>query len=210
MKLSRQHSSLILLLIFYSVGILGLTVDQSRESFLRLTPFNLMLTAGIFIWGQGKIRARLLFIMLMTAILGFLVEVIGVQTGILFGQYSYGPVLGWKLMDVPLIIGVNWSILVLSAGGLVRDMASKPLVRALLAAFLITSLDVLIEPVAIVFDFWTWAGHEVPLQNYAMWFVVALLMEILVERSDLKPDKKVSAAVFFVQVGFFGLLNLLI
>ena len=45
--------------------------------------------------------------------LGFGVEVIGVETGLLFGDYEYGSGLGPKVLKVPMLMGVLWWILLL-------------------------------------------------------------------------------------------------
>ena len=50
--------------------------------------------------------------------IGFLVEVIGVNYGIIFGNYTYGKVLGFKVLNVPLMIGVNWFFLSIACGGI--------------------------------------------------------------------------------------------
>ena len=42
-----------------------------------------------------------------------LTEAIGVNTGLLFGTYEYGANLGFKIFGVPLIIGVNWTVLII-------------------------------------------------------------------------------------------------
>jgi putative membrane protein len=41
---------------------------------------------------------------------------LGVHTGILFGNYKYGNALGLKLNDVPILIGINWFIVVYACG----------------------------------------------------------------------------------------------
>jgi hypothetical protein len=33
--------------------------------------------------------------------------------------------------------------------------------------------DWIMEPVAIRLDYWTWAGGDIPMQNYFAWFVIA-------------------------------------
>ena len=40
-------------------------------------------------------------------------------------------------------------------------------------------LDLLIEPIAPVLDFWVFDGGEAPLQNYIGWTAVALFLQII-------------------------------
>jgi putative membrane protein len=42
-------------------------------------------------------------------------EVVGVKTGLIFGEYKYGSTLGIKLFEVPLIIGFNWVFVILGS-----------------------------------------------------------------------------------------------
>ena len=46
-------------------------------------------------------------------------------------------------------------------------------------------LDIMIEPVAIELDFWQWEGGNIPLQNYLMWFIVALFMNWIISFNKL-------------------------
>ena len=42
-------------------------------------------------------------------------EAVGVRTGAIFGAYSYGDVLGARLLAVPPVIGFNWTLTLLGA-----------------------------------------------------------------------------------------------
>ena len=46
----------------------------------------------------------------MLALIGFIFEIIGVKTGLIFGHYKYCNGLGTKVFDVPLIISLNWAL----------------------------------------------------------------------------------------------------
>jgi putative membrane protein len=50
----------------------------------------------------------------LIAVAGFFIEAIGVNTGLIFGNYVYKTTLGWKFLETPLIIGVNWILLTCS------------------------------------------------------------------------------------------------
>lgn len=47
-----------------------------------------------------------------------LAEILVVSYGIIFGNYKYGEILGYKVLGVPLIIGINWCILTLIKGAI--------------------------------------------------------------------------------------------
>ena len=90
----------------------------------------------------------------------------GVHTGFPFGSYSYGPVLGFQLFEVPLMIGVNWLLLVYMTGNLFRESIANDWLAAALSASVMVLLDIAIEPVAVALDFWTWEGDIIPLSNF--------------------------------------------
>lgn len=84
---------------------------------------------------------------------GYLIELIGIITGLIFGEYAYGSGLGLKLFDVPLIIGLNWAILVFATAALTQQFLWPTWLKATLAATLMVAYDFFLEPVAINFDF---------------------------------------------------------
>ena len=60
---------------------------------------------------------------------GVSVEIMGINTGILFGDYTYGDVLGFKLRDVPVLIGVNWFIIIYCSGISIHTLLMKAINR---------------------------------------------------------------------------------
>jgi putative membrane protein len=136
------------------------------------------------------------------------VEVLGVHTGLVFGEYSYGQTLGWKWLEVPVIIGCNWLFLLIGTAGFVHRLRIAPALRVAIGAALMTAMDVLIEPVAIYLGYWDWAGGTPPLQNYLAWFVVSLLMHSLFQVANFPKRNFVAEAVIVLQFLFFTGLNI--
>ncbi|MFN7013146.1 MAG: carotenoid biosynthesis protein, partial [Bacteroidia bacterium] len=89
MSLNKNYIALSLLVIFYSVGIVGLSNSQWQPLFLSLTPLNLLLTLVIFFWANESLHKNLILSFIITFIIGYGVEVAGVHTGVLFGIYKY-------------------------------------------------------------------------------------------------------------------------
>ena len=139
---------------------------------------------------------------------GFFIEVLGVNTGVIFGEYTYGKVLGWKLWDTPLMIGVNWAMLVYSVGVSVNWLIQKAKWwwKAALGASMMLLLDFLIEPVAIHYGFWTWEAVDVPLQNYVSWWLISYGLLAFFHFSDQKTTNKVATGLLVLQFVFFALL----
>ena len=206
MKLTKTNIAILVLIIFHLVGIGGVLFGDP-SSFLRLTPLNLLLTL-ILILITHPDRENL-WLLPLTYALGFGVELLGVQTGFPFGVYSYEAVLGWKWFGTPLIIGVNWIILLYGSTAIARRLGLPMLATALLTGTLMVGLDFLIEPVAIRFDFWEWEAANPPLMNYIAWFVIATSISLLWEWKRWKLNTNMGMAVYAVELLFFGILNLL-
>ena len=207
MKLSKSTLSILILAILYLVGILGVRLNI-HEDFLLLTPFNLLSSLALVLWNHPKWDTFTKVYLIICFCVGFLAEVIGVQTGLIFGSYHYGPVLGWQLWDTPLMIGVNWALLAYCSGVVVSSLVPHWhwIIKGTLSALLMVGLDVLIEPVAIRYDFWTWEQHAPPLQNFIGWFLVALPLLLLFHYQFKKINNKVAIALFIMQIIFFASL----
>ncbi|MEQ9187774.1 MAG: carotenoid biosynthesis protein [Cryomorphaceae bacterium] len=203
---SKHNISIAVLIVFHAVGIGGILYGDAA-TFLRLTPLNLLLTFGIICLNHLDWKRAWIFI--LTYFVGFGVEVLGVQTGVPFGNYAYGPVLGPKLWSTPLLIGVNWIILLYGANALARKFAMTPWAQALVAAGLMVLLDYLIEPVAIRFDFWSWENGVPPLSNYLGWFGTALTLSLVWQYARFRLNTSVAMAVYAVELAFFGTVNLI-
>jgi hypothetical protein len=80
--------------------------------FISKTPMNLILGASLLYWNfPPKNALRSWMVWLIVYLIGMIVELIGVNTGLLFGAYHYGENLGIKVFGVPLLIGINWVVL---------------------------------------------------------------------------------------------------
>jgi putative membrane protein len=201
--------AIFILSVLYAVGIVGILIPIHPQ-FILLTPANLLISVTLALYFHESWKPITYWFIGVAYVVGFSAEVFGVQTGILFGDYQYGPVLGWKVWDTPLMIGVNWVMLGYSAGIVANHIIGDKhwLFRGLLAAILMVALDVLIEPVAIAYNFWSWDLTEVPLQNYVGWFLVALPIECFFAYGHAGQRNKVAVALFILQVIFFSVLNI--
>ena len=144
----------------------------------------------------------------VVVILGYLVELIGVHTELFFGRYAYGLGLGYKLAEVPLLIGANWLLVVLGASAILAVV--KPVwIRMLTGAILIVGYDVLLEPFAISVGLWSWPeSGRVPTQNYLDWALFGVLfMLLLYLLAPIRRLHKGVATIFLVQWLFFYVIS---
>lgn len=156
--------------------------------------FALRLTAGIFLmlfvcihgWYQYGWPSMVIFFCI-TAVITWLVETIGIATGIPFGTFSYADTLGIKIGEVPLMIlpayffngYLAWIMAGLIAGGQLISKKHKPaLLVPPLAAMLMVFWNVSFEPIMSTIEgHWIWSGgtwNGVPLSNFLGWFITSV------------------------------------
>jgi uncharacterized membrane protein len=205
-----QKYAIFLIVSMHIAGIIGLTLPQSRELFLWLTPFNLITTFLLLLDAHVDWRNSFKMYLVLAYIISFGVEAIGVNTGIIFGWYEYGSVLGLKLWDTPLLIGVNWLILLLACSDVANRIHPNPYIRSVMASALMVALDFIIEPIAISLGFWTWEEVEVPLRNYVGWFITALILQLYYSFTKTKPANSRSLWILGAQILFFSILNFIL
>jgi putative membrane protein len=140
----------------------------------NLSWFQMLLSAGLLLYTYPlQDKSSIFKFFIASYLVGLLVEIVGVQTGVIFGEYSYGTVLGWKILETPLVIGVNWFIVTYTINQLISKFNLNYLVHSALAASVITALDYLIEPDAIRLGMWTWIEKTIPIKNYIAWWIVS-------------------------------------
>lgn len=203
---NKTNIAIAVLIIFHLVGIGGIVFGDA-SSFLELTPLNLLITFGCIL--LAHVDWRNWWIIPATWAGGFFVEVVGVNTGFPFGEYVYEHVLGWQWLNTPLIIGINWFILLYGSVAIARRFGLSDVTTALVAGGLMVFLDYFIEPIAIKYDFWEWALTHPPLENYVAWFVVASALAFMWQQVRWQLNTRVAIAVYATQLVFFGILNLL-
>ena len=139
--------------------------------------------------------------------IGIFVEWLGTNFSLLFGSYDYGSNLGPKIDGVPLFIGINWALLTFITGAIASKVHPNVVVKSIFGAFLMVSLDFLMEQSAPSFDFWSF-GDEVPIENYFTWFFLALIFHIVYQKTKIEGNYPISLNLFLAQVIFFGFFML--
>ena len=124
----------------------------------------------------------------------------------IFGEYKYGSTLGIKLFEVPLIIGFNWVFVILGSISIARLISNNPFLSAIISAFIALMFDVILEPIAVKLDYWTWAEGMIPIQNYLAWFAIALISALGFSYLKVKVTSKISLHYILVQFVFFVIL----
>jgi len=197
-----------LYLSMHFFGMLGISLDVSRSFFLPLTPLTLGLGTFLVLMHLKSSKKNIILFFVL-AFLGWSVEVVGVETGKIFGIYAYQKALGPKILEVPPTIGLNWAILVvLFASFFPSNWKSFP--KAFGIGLLMTGLDAVIEPLCCFLDFWCWSDGGPGWRNFAAWTILGSLMGwIWVRFSEKNQHASVFKKMTWVQIAFFiGLLLL--
>lgn len=168
-----------------------------------LFGFSLM----ILTFSSGNQKQKLSYFFIF-ALSGFILELIGVQTGVIFGHYSYGENLGLKLSGVPLVIGLNWAMLIFTANILVNRLRIPLVLRSLIAAILLVLLDLIMEQSAGILDFWHFKNGLIPWINYCSWFLIAFAMSLVFQKKFSKVESSLASHLYFSQIVFFSLVFL--
>jgi putative membrane protein len=196
----------ILIVALYVVGIIGLSIPEYRDLFLRLTPVQLLTSLFLILaFHRGWSDAFPIFAAAAFWI-GLGAEVIGIHTGYLFGDYVYGPTLGPMLWEVPILIGVNWFVLAYCTG-IVFSKISNDYYAAFLGATAMTALDYIMEPVAVVLDMWYWKFEVIPASNFVGWFGIAFVIHFIFRKANFEKSNPLAAILLISMILFFAILN---
>ena len=176
------------------------------NDFVLLTPLHLLLTAVLLtLTHRVEPRPRYLAWTVLCFVGGFGVEYLGVSQGWLFGDYRYTDVLGPSIAGVPLIIGVNWILVVYAVCASINRYLPtlSNFAKVAVAGLALVALDFLIEPVAIDLEFWIWAKGEPPLQNFIGWFIAGILQAAAFYIIIPKTQNRLAPILLLLQVAFF-------
>ena len=122
--------------------------------------------------------------------IGMVAEQVGTRTGRPFGVYSYSEKLGPRVGGVPLLAAAAWAMMARPAWSVVGPGPLRvPRAAAALAAW-----DVFLDPRMVRDGYWTWerggAYEDVPLSNFAGWFLTGLVVFSCFGEEDDDPDAR--------------------
>jgi putative membrane protein len=221
---SPQKKATAIAVLFHVIGLTGILFFD-RQLFVSLTPFNLLLSAGLLIYTQAEKNLSFFLFVLVCVVVGFTVEYIGVNHQLLFGEYEYMDAMGEQWQHVPLVIGVNWFIMMYCCGVSIQLFlnrmwnklkdADQParknvgfIAVILDAALLATFFDWVMEPVAVKLGWWKWLGDgSIPLLNYISWFGISALLLLLFRLLSFNKQNQFAVNLLLIQFMFFLILR---
>ena len=205
----NKKLSIIIIWLFHLSGLLGLLYID-KNLFASLTPLNLFISTTLLFVNQTNATRIKFFIVFIIFFVGMIAEILGVQYGLIFGNYDYGNNLGLKLLGVPILIGFNWVVLTVICGSISSKIFKKSKVLSIILGItLMLLIDITLEPIAPVLDYWEFSGSKAPLQNYIGWGITSLITQTLYQYFYKTKEFIFSINLFIAQFLFFLGFNFL-
>ena len=190
------------------LGVFGALVPSLFSLFIKIVPFALILSFLLLFTFHTDIKSKKsILAFLFIYLLSFTIEVIGTNTGLIFGDYFYGNRLGIKLFNIPLIMGLNWLMLVYVTSSVFERFTILNLSKIVLSSSLMLVYDIILEKVAPRLELWHFKDGLVPLQNYLAWFAVSLILHSLIKSFKVNTENKLALILFICQFSFFLILS---
>ena len=140
-------------------------------------------------------RRRVLWL-LSVGVLGFAAEVLGVHTGVPFGDYRYTGGLGPTAASVPIVVGLAWMMMAQPAA-CVAERISTGRTQVVVAAVALAAWDVFLDPQMVHARHWRWQQPrphlpgigDVPVSNFGGWLLVSLVVMVLLSAARTLPAR---------------------
>lgn len=218
--LTKYNIAIFIALLFHISGVIGILFTPYKAWFIANTPLNLVVMLVLLIWLQPKKNASFFLFFAIAFLVGMGTEIIGVNTGKLFGHYHYSSVMGSKLNGVPYLIGINWFVVVFCSGIIIAklndwiedkylaaELQLPPFLKTvsfiLDGALLATLFDYNLEPVAIKLNFWQWQNNQIPMYNFICWFIISASLLVVFRRLNFSKNNHFAIHLFIIQLLFF-------
>jgi putative membrane protein len=222
MSYLKKYNPLYLALLFHITGVLGILFTPFKEWFVYSTPIVLVTMFILLARTQIKFTKDYILFFLIAFVVGMSTEIVGVNTGLLFGDYQYGEVLGPKIYGVPFIIGLNWFVIVFCSGALCTQVVElfqnklnikitglgSSIFVIIGGATIATCFDFILEPVAVKLHFWSWNNGYIPLFNYICWFTISTVLLGVKMYFKAIRFNVFATSLLIIQALFFLMLNL--
>jgi len=188
---------------FYTIGVIAIYLPVTSGLFMSMTPVALLLSMSLLACYHEDFDKKSVRVFSIIFLTGYLIEVAGVNTGLIFGSYNYDDNLGFKLFNTPLMIGFNWLLMIYITSSIADQLKINTGLKVFLASILMIVYDLILEQLAPKLNFWEWNDTIVPLQNYIAWFVIAMLFHSLIKINKIRTTNRLSLTVYICQLIFF-------
>ena len=211
MKANKKNISIFIIWLVHISGLLGM-VFYDLDFFAGYTSLNLFLLSIILFANIKLNNKNQIFALLLIFLIGMLSEFIGVNYGLIFGEYIYGNNLGFKLFGVPFLIGLNWVILTVICANIASILIKNNSIIQIiiLGTLLMLFMDFVMEPIAPKLDLWKFKNLVVPTSNYIGWLIISILTQTIYNIQFKEKEFKLSFNLYTAIFIFFVSLNLIL
>ena len=211
MKANKKNISIFIIWLVHISGLLGM-VFYDLDFFAGYTSLNLFLMSIILFANIKLNNKNQIFALLLIFLIGMLSEFIGVNYGLIFGEYIYGNNLGFKLFGVPFLIGLNWVILTVICANIASILIKNNSIIQIiiLGTLLMLFMDFVMEPIAPKLDLWKFKNLVVPTSNYIGWLIISILTQTIYNIQFKEKEFKLSFNLYTAIFTFFVSLNLIL
>ena len=198
----------VFILLFYLIGIVGIFNTWSSLFFIKLTPLALILSTVILFLFHKNFNVKTFIAFFVVIMFGFIIEIIGVNTGYIFGEYEYGHTLGIKIIGTPIIIGINWLLMIYLSSSIFQFIKNRYL-KIFFASIFMVIYDLILEQVAPKLDMWQFENGTAPIKNYVAWFIISIIFHTIFQFFKINTQNRLASTILIAQILFFGILLLL-
>ena len=204
MKANKKNISIFIIWLVHISGLLGM-VFYDLDFFAGYTSLNLFLMSIILFANIKLNNMNQIFALLLIFLIGMLSEFIGVNYGLIFGEYIYGNNLGFKLFGVPFLIGLNWVILTVICANIASILIKNNSIIQIiiLGTLLMLFMDFVMEPIAPKLDLWKFKNLVVPTSNYIGWLIISILTQTIYNIQFKEKEFKLSFNLYTAIFTFF-------
>tara|TARA_B100001093_G_scaffold351645_1_gene336150 strand:+ start:1644 stop:2276 length:633 start_codon:yes stop_codon:yes gene_type:complete len=210
LKASKKNISIFIIWLVHISGFLGI-LFYDLNFFAGFTSLNLYLMSIILFLNLNLKSKYQTISVLSIFFIGMITEILGVNYGLIFGDYEYGNNLGFKLFGVPFLIGVNWIILTAISANIATFLTKNKsiVLTVIIGAFLMLAMDFVMEPVAPKLEMWRFKNLIVPFSNYFGWLIIGLFTQTIYNLLFHEKEMVVSINLYAAFFLFFSFLNLI-
>jgi putative membrane protein len=187
-----------------------------ESSFVPFSTFVVLaqLAATLVALRMGRPFAWVVGISLLTMLLTWAAEYLGLATGLLFGQYAYTSMLQPQLWGVPLLIPFAWLMMLGPAWGVadvILGRRAPDWLFAALSGLAFTAWDLFLDPQMVARGLWAWQEPGVyfgiPVSNFLGWWLTATLISLVLRPRRLaqRPLLIIYTLTWFFQTLGLGL-----
>jgi putative membrane protein len=203
--------------LFFGIAYFAIRFPETPGAGSYVSTFLIALPSFVALFGYLGPRRAALSLLALSAF-GYVIEAIGVVTGLPYGSFYYGDALGGRLLGlVPYLLPISYAPLVIGAvaASWNDSLVNHRVFFIFRAALLLVLMDGVLDPGAAFLGFWIWpeggAYYGVPLSNYAGWLLsgalaAALLLAVGRWRTAPLPgllDGAILALAFWTGVAVF-------